>query len=147
MKVILTENVAKVGRKYDIVDVAPGYARNFLLARNLAEAVTEKSAKRVAELQRLKSQAETKAKEILSAALKGGKGIVLTFAAKANEEGHLFAGIDRAMIAEKASEALNAEVTQDMIDLEKPVKSVGETKITISAHGQTVDAVVSVTKE
>ena len=144
MKVILTENVAKVGRKYDIVDVAAGYARNFLLARNLGEAVTEKSAKRVAELHRKKEMAESKAKEILAVALKGGKGIVLTFTAKANEEGHLFAGIDKAMIAEKASVALHAEVTADMVELEKSIKALGETKVVITAHGASVDAVVSV---
>lgn len=147
MKIILTENVAKVGQKYDIVEVAPGYARNFLLARNLGEAVTEKSAKRVAELHRKKEVLEAKAKELLSSALKGGKGIALTFTAKANEEGHLFAGIDRAMIAEKAGEALNAEITPDMIELEKPIKELGEKTITISAHGSSVQAVVSVSKE
>jgi len=147
MKVILTENVAKVGRKFDIVDVAPGYARNFLLTKNLAEAVTEKSAKRVAELHRQKSILETKAKEILAGALKGGKGIAIMFTAKANEEGHLFAGIDRAMIAEKASAQLNAEVTPNMVELEKPIKTLGETKVVISAHGASVDAVVSVSKE
>jgi large subunit ribosomal protein L9 len=147
MKVILTENVAKVGRKYDIVDVAAGYARNFLLPRNLGEAVTEKSAKRVASLQHMKTQEEAKQKEILSAALKGGKGIVLSFTAKANEEGHLFAGIDRAMIAEKASEALSAEVTASMVELEKPIKNVGETKVTITAHESSITAVVSVSAE
>ena len=147
MKVILTENVAKVGRKFDIVDVAPGFARNFLLARNVAEAVTEKTAKRVAELHRQKAVIEQKAKDILAKALAGGKGIVLTFTAKANEEGHLFAGIDKAMIAEEASKALNAEVTAAMVDLEKPIKAVGETKVSISAHGASVDAVVSVSAE
>jgi large subunit ribosomal protein L9 len=147
MKVILIENVAKVGRKYDIVDVAPGYARNFLLPKNLGEAVTEKSAKRVAELHRKKETEDAKAKEILTAALKGGKGIVLSFTAKANEEGHLFAGIDRAMIAEKASEALSAEVTASMVELEKPIKNVGETKVTITAHESSVTAVVTVSAE
>lgn len=147
MKVILTENVAKVGRKFDIVDVAPGYARNFIIARNLGEAVTEKSAKRVAELHRQKALVEQKQKDILASALKGGKGIALTFTAKANEEGHLFAGIDKAMIAAKASEALNAEVTADMVELEKSIKAVGETKVVISAHGASVDAVVSVSAE
>ena len=147
MKVILTENVAKVGRKFDIVDVAPGYARNFIIARNLCEAVTEKSAKRVAELHRQKAIVDQKQKDILASALKGGKGIALTFTAKANEEGHLFAGIDKAMIAAKASEALNAEVTADMVELEKSIKAVGETKVTITAHGASVDAVVSVSAE
>ncbi len=147
MKVILTENVAKVGRKFDIVEVAAGYARNFLLPQNLAEAVTEKSAKRVAELHRQKTALETKAKEILTGALKGGKGIAIMFSAKANDEGHLFAGIDRAMIAEKASLALNAEVTADMVELEKSIKAIGETKVTITAHGTSIEAVVSVTKE
>jgi len=147
MKVILTENVAKVGRKFDIVEVAPGYARNFLLPKNLGEAVTEKSAKRVAELHRKKEVLEAKAKELLAYALKGGKGIALLFTAKANEEGHLFAGIDRSMIAEKASEALKAEVTADMVELEKPIKELGEKTIKITAHGSSVDAVVSVSKE
>jgi large subunit ribosomal protein L9 len=147
MKVILTENVAKVGRKYDIVEVTPGYARNFLLARNLGEAVTEKSAKRVAELHRKKEVVEAKAKELLASALKGGKGIALTFTAKANDEGHLFAGIDRAMIAEKASEVLNAEVTANMVELEKPIKELGEKTITITAHGSSVEAVISISKE
>jgi large subunit ribosomal protein L9 len=147
MKVILLENVAKVGRKYEVVEVTPGYARNFLMPKNLGDSVTPASAGRVASLRREKEMIEKKHHEALEKALSGKGELVITFTAKANEEGHLFAGIDKEMIAEKVSGALGAEVTSGMVDLEKPIKEVGSKKVEISANGKKATILVNVSAE
>lgn len=130
MKVILLSDVLKVGKKYDIVDVAPGYARNFLLARGLGEAVTKINAKHVAALGAKREIEKKKQEEHLNKSLVKVSGVVITLSRKANEEGHLYAGVTKEDLALALGEAVGAVYTADHITLEKPIKEIGEFTIT-----------------
>jgi len=126
MKVILIETVPKVGKKYDIIDVAPGYARNFLFARGLAEAITKSSAKRVAELQKRREVETKRQDDLLAKSFAGVKSAVITVKRPANEEGHLYAGVTAEDLAVELGTAIGATITVEHIVLEKAIKELGE---------------------
>lgn len=147
MKVILLADVKNVGKKYELVDVAPGYARNFLFAKGFAEAVTKSNAKRVADLQ-AKRQAELKKQtEMLESAIKGMKDVIVPFVRKATEEGHLYAGVTREEIAEALSAALNVVVSPEHIALERPIKTLGSHEVEVAFGEKTGKFTVGVTEE
>ncbi len=131
MKVILLSNVPKVGKKYDVVDVAPGYARNFLLAQGLGEAVTKSNEKRVHSLEAKRAAENVRQTALLERALVGVTGAVITLKRAANEEGSLYAGVTRDDLATELGKAIGAALEAQHIDLEKPLKAVGE--FTVSA--------------
>ena len=129
MQVILLSDVKNVGKKYELVDVAPGYARNFLFARGLAEAITKSSAKRVAELAKKREVEAKKQQEVLEKALQGVSDTVVMLKRPANEEGHLYAGVTQHDLAEALGKAIGAAIESAHIDLEKPLKQLGEFEV------------------
>ena len=147
MKVILLSDVKNVGKKYELVDVAPGYARNFLFTKGLAEAVTKQNAKRVAELQTKRQTEEKKHLEMLERAIEGMRDIVLSFTRKATAEGHLYAGVTREEIAEALSATLNVVVSPEHIALERPIKTVGSHDVDVALGGKIGKFTVEVTEE
>jgi len=147
MQVILLENVAKVGKKFDIVDVAPGFARNFLLARGLAEPVTKSNAKRVVELQSKRAVEEKRQTEALEKVISGMKDVKVEFVRKANEEGSLYAGITRGDVAEAVAVLLGAPIAAEHVMLEHSIKEVGEQEVGIEVADKKGMVTVVVTAE
>lgn len=147
MKVILLSDVAKVGKKYDIVDVAPGFARNFLFVKGLAEAVTKSNAKRVADLQKKREAEKKRQEELLEKTLLGVKDIAVTLKRPANEEGHLYAGITREELAGAIAGATGAAFSAEHIELEKPIKAVGEFTVSVILRGKSAEFTVKVEAE
>lgn len=145
MKVILLSNVPKVGKKYDVIDVAPGYARNFLLAQGLAEAVTKENEKRVLALEVKREAEKVRQTALLEKAFAGVTGAVITLKRPANEEGHLYAGVTKEDLATELGKAIGAALEAQHIDLEKPLKAVGE--FTVSAKVGEKDAAFKVVIE
>ncbi len=129
MQVILLSDVKNVGKKYELVDVAPGYARNFLFARGLGEAVTRSNAKRVADLSKKREVEAKKQQDILEKALVGVSDTVVMLKRAANEEGHLYAGVTQHDLAEALAKAIGAAIESAHIDLEKPLKQLGEFEV------------------
>lgn len=134
MKVILLEDVKKVGKKGDLVDVSDGYARNFLLAKKLGVEATNKAINDM----KLKNAAdERRAKEILDEAraqaedLKN-KSIKVTI--KAGENGKLFGSVSTKEIAEEAKKQLNLDVDKKKLVLKEPIKELGEYDIPLKIH-------------
>jgi len=132
MKVIFLQDIPRVGKKYDIKEVNDGYAMNFLLPKKLVEIATVKA---IALL-------ETRKKEIIierevqeSLLLKNlqeiqGKAIIIK--AKADEKGHLFSGIHKKEIIKEMKIQHHADISEEYIVLEKPIKEIGEHEIPIS---------------
>ncbi len=144
MKVILLSDVKNVGKKYEIVDVAPGFARNFLLAKELAEAVTKLNAKRVADLQKKRAVEVQRQHETLEKAFAGVKDAAITFTRAANEEGHLYAGVTAEDIALELSKVIGAEITTGHIHLDKPLKAVGEFTVSAKVGEKSADFKVAI---
>jgi len=125
MKVILLEDVAKVGRKYEEKDLAPGFARNFLIARGKARLPQDFTAEQLKTLRAtVGASAALKQKEVeeVMATLADQK---ITIQAKASEEGHLFAGIKATDIAEEILKTLKVNISADLIHLDHALKNVG----------------------
>jgi len=132
MKVIFLQDVSRVGKKYDTKEVNDGYAMNFLLPRKLAVTATPKA---VAELEIRKKEIVLKREvqeNLLLKNLEEIKGKVVTIKGKANDKGHLFSAIHKKEIIEEMKKQLNAEISEEFIILEKPIKEIGECEIPIS---------------
>lgn len=147
MKVILLSDVKNVGKKYDITEVKPGFARNFLFARGLGEAITKSTAKRVAELTKKRNTEKARQDELLEKAFSGLKNAVITLKRSANEEGHLYAGVGKEEIAEELGKLVGALFTAEHITLEKPIKIVGEFVVPVLLNGKEAEFKVVVEKE
>ncbi|MBU3925740.1 50S ribosomal protein L9 [Patescibacteria group bacterium] len=131
MKVILLNNVPNVGKKHDIKNVSDGYARNFLFPRKLAQ---EANTQNIQLAEKQKKQAEElkeTQKTILEKNLEALNGIEIFLKEKTNEKGHLFKGITKKRISEILKKEKNIEIPEEIIELDKSIKEIGEHKIKI----------------
>ena len=143
MKVILCEDVENLGPIGETVNVAPGYARNFLLPRRLAVAADSASAKQIEHEMRIIRKREAKQNAELAKVANTLNGLKLEFIAKAGEEGKLFGSITNHHIADKLKEA-GHDVDRKRIHLDEPLKSLGEHAVTIR-FAREVEATIKVT--
>lgn len=144
MKVILTKDVSNLGKANDIIDVVDGYARNFLIPRNLAIPATSKEVDKVkAESQKKFEQEKEKIDELKNLAKKiAGKVYVI----KAKEKnGKLFGSICPEEISQELKNK-NINITEKMIILDKPIKEIGEQKIKVNL-GNNIEAGVTIKVE
>jgi large subunit ribosomal protein L9 len=143
IEVILREDVQSLGRAGEMVRVKPGYARNYLLPQGLAYEATEGNKKRIAAETRargVRAQAERTDAEKVAASL---SGVALTLPGKAGEEGRLFGSITAQDIAEALGRAGHT-VDRRRIELEHPIKTLGEHTVSVRVHPE-VNAEVRVT--
>jgi large subunit ribosomal protein L9 len=133
MEVILKEDVVNLGSRGDVVKVADGYGRNFLLPRKLAMQATE--ANKVVIEQMKNSAARRSATEKAQAELLVAKlePVVLSFTRKSGEAGHLFGSVTSADIAADLA-TQGFEVDRRKIQLAEPLKSLGEFTVAIKLH-------------
>lgn len=147
MKVILLQDVDKIGKKYEVKDVAAGHARNFLIPKGLAKPATEEALKWVAaQKEVLEKKAEEDLKKVQeTASTLDGQEIIIPV--KIGEEEQLFESIGQQKILEKLKEA-GFEVKKDQIILAEPIKEVGEFPVKIRfSHNLEVEIKVIVTEE
>lgn len=147
MKVVLLDDVKNVGKRHEVKDVSPGFARNFLIGKKLAVPATDTALKQVAQ-QEEKTKAEQEMKEkLLTEALESLKDVTITISAKTNEEGHLFAGIGTKDISEAILSQKNISIPEDAITLEEPLKEIGEHIIPLLVNEKKGSVTLSITKE
>lgn len=129
MQVLLRKDVERLGHIGEVVNVKPGYGRNYLLARGLAMEVTPANIKRV-DIERKKQEEERKLlDQELSAVAERLKDVSITIPAKANEEGHLFGSVPPARIAEMLR-AEGFKIEEQMVHIE-PIKELGVVEVPI----------------
>jgi large subunit ribosomal protein L9 len=137
VKVILREDVPKLGEAGEIVAVKPGYARNYLLPKELAYEATEASVRR---LEQERDRAEQRARrDFLEARRRASQleELSLTCHARAGEESKLFGSITTADIADRLREqGLDFEVDRRQVDLEEPIKALGVYNVPIRLHAE-----------
>lgn len=130
MKILLRENVRNLGTIGEVVDVKPGYARNYLLPEGKA---VEPSTANVARVERAKAAylaKVAKEREELQARARTLEGKEVTLAARANEEGHLYGSIGPAQIAAAMTEAGN-EIHPDEIRMPEPIRQLDKYDVTL----------------
>lgn len=131
MRVIFLQDVPRVAKRHDLKEVNDGYAVNFLLPRKLAETVTPKAIVNL-ELRKKEIMIEREVQEdLLMKNLEEIKGKVLHMKKKADEKGHLFSGIHAKEIVEAMKTEHHADISEEFIVLEKPIKEIGEFEIPI----------------
>jgi large subunit ribosomal protein L9 len=147
MEVILREDVEKLGSRGEVVKVASGYARNFLLPKKLAVAATD-SNKKIVEQERqahLRKEAKFKGEaEDLSKLL---SGVTVIISQKAGENDQLFGSVTSKDVAD-ALAAKNFTIDRRKVQMDEPIKQLGEFKVPVRLHKDvTAEVTVQVVKE
>jgi large subunit ribosomal protein L9 len=134
VKVILRQDDKKLGKRGDVVDVSEGYARNFLLPKNLAMAATE------ANLNQAKQQrdaaafrAKTQEDQALMLCSQLGK-VQITVKVKVGENGKLFGSVTAKDVAEALVKETGLDIDRRKIELKEPIKKTGEYKAVAKLH-------------
>ena len=147
MEVILREDIDNLGTRGQVVKVAPGYARNFLLPKRMAVAATEANKKIVEQERQAHLRKETKIKAEAEELAKIMTGVTVRISQKAGENDQLFGSVTSKDIAD-ALTAQNYNIERRKIQLDEPIKQLGEYTVPIKLHKDvTVDISVLVAKE
>lgn len=135
VQVILREDVPSLGHAGDLVQVKPGFARNYLIPQGKAIAATEASKRELEHTKRVIAEKVRREVELLEAERKKIDGVVVEITAQAGEEGKLFGSVTAAQIAEKLAER-GLEVDRRRIDLADPIKDLGDHDVVVRLHRQ-----------
>jgi large subunit ribosomal protein L9 len=133
MEVILKEDVVNLGQRGDVVKVADGYGRNFLLPRKLAMQATLTNRAVIEQMKTAAARRSATEKAQAEALVAKLEPLVLSFTRKSGESGQLFGSVTSADIAGDL-EAKGFEVDRRKIQLDEPLKSVGEFSVAIKLH-------------
>ena len=147
MKVILLDDVAKLGRRGDVRDVSDGYARNFLIPKKLALSATSGN---LNNLEHIKKQQDAKAgriKDDADALRRRIEGLTYEERRQASEEGKLFGSVTSQDVAEFL-EKRGVKIERRRVQLEEPIKALGEAGVAIRLHPEvTAHLKVNVVRE
>jgi large subunit ribosomal protein L9 len=147
MDVILREHVDNLGRRGDVVKVADGYARNYLLPRKLALTVTETNRKQIDRERKVAETRETEERQTAEAFANRLAQIELVIARRVGETEALYGSVTTADIAE-ALAAKGLDVDRRKIQLDEPIKQLGDFTVPVRLHRDVAGTVkVSVVKE
>ncbi len=147
MEVILREDIEKLGNRGQVVKVAPGYARNYLLPKRLAVAATDANRKIVEQERQAHLRKEAKLVGEAQDLAKLVNGVSVTIAQKAGENDQLFGSVTSKDIAD-ALAAQNYTIDRRRVQLDEPIKQLGEYKVPVRLHKEVaVDVTVVVAKE
>ena len=133
MKVILTEEIRGLGTRGDVVTVKDGYARNFLLPKNLAREATPGNLKQIEHERRKWALLAQEEKNAAQKAADKVKGVKVRIEKRVGEHGHLFGSVTANEIAD-ALAAKGVEVDKRRIELEQPIKNVGVHDVEVRLH-------------
>jgi len=129
MKVILLKDIKNLGGKYEVVNITPGYARNFLFPKKLAKPATNQSLKELsARIRAFQREKEAKKEKIIQL-IKKISGLELEFKEKTNKKGGLFGSIDRKKIKQEIEKRF--DIKDFEVELPEPIKKTGEYPVKI----------------
>ena len=148
MKVVLRSDVSQVGKKGDIVDVADGYGRNFLLPKGLAFVASSGVEAQASKMRQSRDQRDASdraaAQEVATALVPK----VVTITARAGAEGKLFGSVSVAEIADAVTSQTGVAIDRRQLHLDEPIKTVGTHLVPAKLHAEvefpiTVEVVAS----
>jgi large subunit ribosomal protein L9 len=147
MEVILREDIDKVGSRGEIVKVAPGYARNFLLPRRLAVPASEANKKIVEQERQAHLRREAKVQGDAQDLAKLMASVEVTILQKAGENDQLFGSVTAADIT-AALEKQGYSIDRKKVQLEEPIKTLGDFKVGLRLHREvSVEIPIHVVKD
>jgi large subunit ribosomal protein L9 len=147
MEVILRQDVERLGSRGQVVKVAPGYARNFLLPNKIAVPATDANRKIVEQERQAHLRKEAKLHGEAEELAKLMNGVAVTISQKAGENDQLFGSVTVKDVAD-ALAAQRFEIDRRKIQLEEPIKQLGEFKVPVRLHKDvTAEIIVKVVKE
>ncbi|MGA2136199.1 MAG: 50S ribosomal protein L9 [Bryobacteraceae bacterium] len=147
MEVILREDVERLGSRGQVVKVADGYARNFLLPKRLAVAATDSNRKIVEQERQAHLRREAKQKGEAEDLAKLLGGVTVTIAQKAGENDQLFGSVTAKDVVDALAQQ-NYTVDRRKVQLEEPIKQLGEFKVPVKLHRDvTAEVTLKVVKE
>jgi len=147
MKVILTKNVTRVGNKGDLVELAEGYARNFIIKNGFGIEATSQAIAQWKNKQSAKEQKKQKESQKEFDFATKHKDSPLVIKVNANEEGHLFEKITADKILSVIKKESGADFTKKQIDINEPIKELGDFEFTLTIEGKKFKIPFSVVQE
>ena len=142
IKILLCQDIEKLGWLGDVVEVSAGYARNYLLPQGLAMVPTEANLKSLAEEKAKHAEKRKVNRQRLEQTAEAVEGAEAVVAAKANEQGHLFGSVGPSQIAENLRQQ-GFEVPDKIVKLPEHIKEVGTSQVTLR-FAEDLTATVSV---
>lgn len=134
MKVILTHEVSNLGTAGDVVDVKPGFARNYLLPNNLATEWTKGGQKQVDSIQKARESRAVKTLEEAQSIKGNLENAKVTLKARSGENGRLFGAVTTHEIADAIKEAGAGSVDKHKIEITTPIRSLGDHSVLVRLH-------------
>jgi large subunit ribosomal protein L9 len=136
MKVVLTQDVPKLGDSGTLQDVKDGYARNFLIPQGLAAMATPGMVKQVEERQRAEARRIAKLEEEMRDLADRIEATHIEIIARVGEQGRLYGSVTSTDIADKLTEAVGEEIDRRKLGLDEPIRNVGEYEIPVRLVGK-----------
>lgn len=143
MKIILADDIETLGHKGDVVTVADGYARNFLIPKGMALTATKGALKQAELMQKARGDRMEKEKSEAASKVAVLAAASVYISARAGEEGRLFGSVTKADVARGIEDQLGEVVDRQQIVLDEPIRSLGTHSVEIRLHEQ-VNALVTV---
>ncbi len=134
MKVILKEEISRLGKKDEVVEVSKGYARNFLFPKNLALEATPGNIKQKEERERIFQRKREKDKYKALRIAKKLKDAKIIIEREMGEEGKLFGAVTSQDIVKEIEKKFRLEIDHRKIDLEEPIRIIGVKEIFLKLH-------------
>jgi large subunit ribosomal protein L9 len=137
VRIILREDIHRLGAAGDVVSVKPGFARNFLLPEGKAVLATKGEVREIEHQKRVIQEKLAKEAKDLNALKARIEGMKLTFTAQAGEEGKLFGSITAQQMAAQLAEK-GLEIDRRKISLSEPIRSLGEHRVAVRLRADVV---------
>lgn len=136
MRLILTADVSPLGKKGDVVDVADGYARNYLLPRKVAIKANDGALEQAEVIREARIEAERRARESAENLAQQLVGTRVVIAAQAGDEGQLYGSISVADIIEGINRFTGIPLERGQVEVERPIKAIGLHEIQVKLHAE-----------
>jgi large subunit ribosomal protein L9 len=134
MRLILLSDVVDLGNKGDLVDVADGYARNFLLPKKRAIVATEGALAQAESLKAAREESERQAKEAAERIASQLAGVRVVLAAQAGDEGKLYGSVSSVDVIEGIKKFTGVELERSNLEIRQAIKSIGLHEVWVKLH-------------
>jgi large subunit ribosomal protein L9 len=141
MKVILTKKVTDLGDKGDVIDVADGYARNYLVPKNLAVKASDGALRQAESMRVAREEAERRSLEEAQQLAETLAGTRVVVAARAGDSGNLFGSIGAADVTQAIVKFTGIDIDRKIVDIAAPIKEIGLHEVILRPHPEVTVAV------